>query len=193
MANEKESSNQAHTGQSCDDEILYVGIDNGVSGSIAYVNLRGSKSGVYEIPTFSEQDYMKKKQNVTRIDVKKMKEIFESIAIESICVENFNKPCIRIFLERPLVNPMRFRATLSAVRAWEATLIALSDFRWSYIVIDSRAWQKALLPEGIKGPDLKVASCTVGKRLFPDHSDWIDSHRDADSLLIAEHARRNKL
>jgi hypothetical protein len=170
-------------------EVIYVGVDNGVSGSVAAVNATGSWSAVATTPTFSEQDYVKTKQNVTRVDTGDLHHWFQDVLVATYGGTGM----IRVFLERPMIFPGRFRATLSAIRAWEATLIVLAEFPWPRVVVDSRAWQKAMLPAGCKGPELKVASVQVGCRLFPDHSDWIKGQGDADSLLIAEFARRSTL
>lgn len=163
--------------------MIYVACDNGVSGSFAWVNEYCSESGVVTTPTFVEQDFQKDKKNVTRINVPELITWLRSIP----------NTTIRIILERPFVNPMMFNATLSAIRAWEATLIALMTFNFSRQVIDSKRWQKEMLPAGCKGKELKVASVQVGCRLFPDHTDWIKSQGDADSLLICEFSRRNRL
>jgi hypothetical protein len=86
-----------------------------------------------------------------------------------------------------MVNSTRFNATLSAIRALEATLIALERSQFPYEYIDSKEWQKVLLPKGLKGSDeLKAASLDIGKRLFPS----LDIKKDADGLLIAEYMRR---
>jgi len=47
-----------------------------------------------------------------------------------------------------------------------------------------------LLPQGIKGDELKVASKDIGCRLFPEHTELIVKHKDADGILIAEYCRR---
>jgi hypothetical protein len=86
-----------------------------------------------------------------------------------------------------MVNSTRFNATLSAIRALEATLIALEESQFPYEYIDSKEWQKLLLPKGLKGSDeLKKASLDVGKRMFPE----LEIKKDADGLLIAEFMRR---
>lgn len=163
--------------------MIYISIDNGVSGSFAWVNEDCSLSGVTTTPVFVEQDFQKNKKNVTRVNV-----------LEVVnWIRRVPKGNARVILERPFVNPRMFNATLSAIRAWEAILIALQAFNYPRIVVDSRKWQKAMLPTGCKGPELKVASVQVGCRLFPDHADWVKDQGDADSLLIAEFARRNKL
>ena len=167
------------------DKLLYVGVDNGVSGSLAAVNEEGSWSQTTETPVFSEQDYVLKKRNVTRIDVMKVRNWMVALPASGSRVH--------VIMERPMINPIRFRATMSAIRAWEAFLISLEGFNFPRITIDSKRWQKEMLPGGCKGPELKKASMQVGCRLFPDHGDWIRDHKDADGLLIAEFARRNKL
>ena len=61
-----------------------------------------------------------------------------------------------------------------------------------HMFIDSKEWQKALLPKGIKGSDeQKKASFDIGNRLFPQFEDF--KHKDRDGLLIAEYGRRKNL
>jgi hypothetical protein len=96
-------------------------------------------------------------------------------------------------VERPYVNPQGFKASVSALRALEATLICIEFAGISYQYVDSRDWQKVMLPKGCKGPELKSASMNLGCRLFPKFVDNIKHHKDADSLLIAEWARRYRL
>ena len=106
-------------------------------------------------------------------------------------------------IERPMVNPCRFTATVSAVRALEATLIVLEALAIPYEYIDSKEWQRELLPKGLwkakltktgrtvqkaESADLKFASIEVAKRLFPNAPTL--KVGDADGMLIAEYARR---
>jgi len=91
-------------------------------------------------------------------------------------------------LERPMVNPGRFKATASALRALEATLIVLERLNIPFQYIDSKEWQRHLLPKGIEKDELKKAALDVARRLFPSVQT-----KDADSLLIAEYARRMRL
>ena len=92
-----------------------------------------------------------------------------------------------------MINPMRFQASVSAARSLEATLIAIESLNLPHMYVDSRKWQKALLPHGCKGDELKKASLDIGCRLFPNRKQIIEKHKDADSLLIAEWARRENL
>ena len=68
----------------------------------------------------------------------------------------------------------------------EATVIALEFLKLPFDYIDSKEWQKALFPKGYK--DTKIASNSLGKRLFPTAN--IHSHEDFDGILIAEYLRR---
>jgi hypothetical protein len=155
---------------------VYCGIDNGVSGSLGIINCVG-KVFYLHTPIKKELNYTKVKKWLNRIDLIKLKEIFNSLVGEVI-----------VYIERPMINPMRFQASVSAIRALEATLIAIEEFNFSYQWIDSKEWQKELLPSGLKGPELKEASLQVAKRLFPKVD--FKGFEDADGLLIAEYCRK---
>lgn len=159
----------------------YLGFDNGVSGSLGIVPYTAINAQFYHAPVFSQLNYQKEAKNVTRID---------GVALHAILAPVENGFAI---LERPLVNPAMFSATLSAVRAMEATLVILETLRIPYIFIDSKEWQKAMLPEGVKGDALKTASHDVGCRLFPEFRSMFQKQGDADGILIAEYARRSNL
>jgi len=157
---------------------VYIGIDNGVTGTIGIIDGKGTY--FYETPVKLEQNYTKKKGNVSRVVVKKMKEILAPYA---------DKHCM-IHIERPMINGMRFNASVSAARCLESTLIIIQDLGMAYEYVDSREWQKELLPKGSKGEQLKTDSKNIGCRLFPEHEKLIEKHKDADGLLMAEHCRR---
>lgn len=162
--------------------MIYIGIDNGVTGSIGII-LPDRTSLYYKMPIKSGQDYTKKKKNITRIDHKGL-----------LALINYSSAEVKVILERPMVNPMRFAATASALRSLESTLVALEALKYPYICIDSKEWQRAMLPKGIKGSlQLKKASVDVGIKLFPRHEPLIRKQRDSDGLLIAEYARRMSL
>jgi hypothetical protein len=155
--------------------MFYIGIDNGVSGSIGIIHSVG-KTQFYHTPIKKELNYTKVKKWLNRIDINKLFGILD-VQEEAI-----------VYIERPMVNPGRFQATVSALRALEATLITLENCGLAYQYVDSKEWQSSLLPKKLKGPELKEASLQIGKRLFPQ----IDFKKfdDADGLLIAEYCRR---
>lgn len=161
---------------------IYIAIDNGVSGSIAVLARNGALSTFDPVPTVEQQDYTKTKKRIRRIDAPALERRLEQYS--------FRLTPPHVFIERPLVNPGRFMATCSALRALEATLIVLERLQLPYQFVDSKQWQKVMLPAGCVKEELKVASMDIGCRLFPQHAAVIRKQKDADSLLMAEWARR---
>jgi hypothetical protein len=158
----------------------YIGIDNGVTGTIGIINGRFGTVFI-KTPIIRQQDYTKKKKNIGRIDVLKLNQfLYDNIEDLDNCL------CI---IERPMINSTRFNASISAARALESTLTIIETIKLPYVFIDSKAWQNFLLPKGMKGPDLKKASLDIGIRRFPQFKDLIIKHGDADGILIAEYAR----
>lgn len=160
--------------------MTYIGIDNGTTGTIGILD--GDTSIFAETPVFETLGYQKSKvRHIHRIDVPSLKKM----------LEQYNPLTTRVVIERPMINVMRFQASISAARSLEATLIVLESLRFGYEYVDSGHWQKVLLPAGVKGaPNLKKASKEIGLRMFPMHEETIKKHGDADALLIAEWARR---
>lgn len=153
----------------------YAGCDNGITGNIGLLSDDGMV--IYKpTPTKKVLNYTKSKQWITRIDGVALFNFLEDIAPNI-------KMCL---LERPFTGKF-YKAVVSGARAFEATLIVMELLKVPYQVIDSREWQKALLPKGLRKEELKEASLQVGKRLFP-MVDWT-KHTDADGLLIAHYSR----
>ena len=160
---------------------VYIGIDNGTTGTIGITG-DGIQPIIYHTPAKKEQNYTKKKDNITRLDAKGFAEILSA----------YDKNDVMVVMERPMVNPTRFKSTTSALRCFEAELTLIEHFGLPYCYVDSKDWQRILLPKGIKGSDeQKKASKDIGKRLFPSLADF--KHTDFDGLLIAEYARRKNL
>lgn len=167
--------------------ILYLGIDNGVSGSIGILDETGSVVRFNLTPVREELNYQKDKKKVTRLDFPGFLQFLQGLRNE------FPDHTIRAVLETPFVNPGNFVATATSLRCFEATIIALEQAGISRQYITSGDWQKKLLP-GVKGRvDLKKASRDVGTRMFPQFGDAIKKQKDADGLLITEYARSMKL
>lgn len=157
-----------------------IGNDNGVTGSIAVLEEDTGKLVLYKkVPVTKCLSYTKTAKWMNMIDVDAYVEMLEPYATDS-----------RLFMERPMVNPGRWNATVSALCCWTAQRIALErlgkthGLRYEYI--DSKQWQKVMLPQGISGPaEQKAASLSVGQRMFPKQK----FSKDADGALIAEWAR----
>jgi hypothetical protein len=160
---------------------IYTAVDNGVTGSIGMVDSDGNCIYFSHTPVTKELNYTKKKSWVHLIDGLELISIFRNHPLEEYKM---------VLLERPMVNPMRWTASMSAIRAFESTLTIIKTLKIPYRYIDSKEWQKRMLPEGLKGDELKVASLQVAKRMFP----LIDfkGFKDADGLLMAEYARLSK-
>ena len=163
----------------------YIGIDNGVTGSISIIT-NSNKVHFFKTPIKTTTNYQKTKNSqINRLEVNEFRKILSIVSKEEIN-NSF------VLLERPMINSLRFNASISASRCLEATLIILEEFGFAYNYFDSKSWQTELLPSGIKeSKQLKKASLDIGIRLFPS----IDNlkHGDFDSLLLAEYGRRNNL
>ena len=160
---------------------IYIGIDNGTTGTIGIVG-NGIEPQLHHTPVKKEQDYTKAKKQVTRLDCIGLKSILDQFNHNEICV----------VMERPMINPTRWTASMSAIRCLEATLIILEMLGISHQFIDSKEWQREMLPKGIKGSDeQKKASLDIGNRLFPQFADF--KQKDRDGILIAEYARRKNI
>lgn len=157
---------------------IFIGIDNGTTGTIGVVG-DNIQPQFYKTPVKKEQDYTKAKKLVTRLDCEQFVEI----------LNQYNKNDIFVACERPMINPTRWTASMTAIRCLEAQLIILEMLAIPYQFIDSKEWQRVMLPKGIKGSDeQKSASKDIGNRLFPLFADF--KHPDRDGLLIAEYMRR---
>jgi hypothetical protein len=185
--------------------MLYIGLDNGVSGSIAILDAFGSILKFAKMPVKEDLNYTKTVGHIHRIDVDALQDFLSFLVIKhdhTLVVGDVQK---KVMLERPMINPMRFQASMSAIRALEATLIVLEKLQLPYEYIDSKEWQRALLPAGIyknkvdkagrnhmkaDPKELKKASKEIAKRIFPSAD--LDGFDDGDALLIAEYLRRKE-
>jgi hypothetical protein len=172
---------------------VYIGIDNGTTGSIGII--APSDNSLHEwwirmipTPVILQQNYTKAKKNLNRVNARELMAYFKVNIVDEW--QGYQKLAL---LERPMVNPGRFQATLSGIRCLEAQLCILEALEIPYMYIDSGQWQKELLPQGCHKEQLKKASHDIGIRLFPDLKFAIEKQKDADGILIAEWARRNQL
>lgn len=165
------------------DNIEYIiGIDNGVTGGLAIFSLTGdppvdfilSKQYIKKV-----RDYTKKEKNISRIDVKKLNKILQKYESKSMAV-----------LERPMINPTRFVASISASRSLEATLVVLESLNIDYIFCDSKEWQRYFFKNATE--NTKVLSKKYGKEFFPQYEKLIEK-QDADALLISLWAKSKLL
>jgi len=160
--------------------MVYIGIDNGTSSNGIGVVADSGKNYLFKTPIKKELSYTKVAKKISRIDFPEMLKIFEEI--KKLAGEEE----MLAGMERPMINPGRFFASMSAMRSLEATLVVLELCTIPYIYLDSKEWQTAVLPKNVGKDDLKKTSLDVGKRLFPK----LSLKGDADGILIAEYLKR---
>lgn len=141
----------------------YIGIDNGVSGTIGILDNEGN--ALY----FGKTPVKKSRDKGARLDWYKL---------ESLLREYLPAVCL---IERPFTHPKRWKASISAARCDEAEKCVLERLGIKYDTIDSRLWQKVLGSTG----GLKYASLELGNDLYPQYKQH--KHPDRDGLLIAKH------
>lgn len=151
-----------------------IGIDNGVTGGVTILSELGTVLLHIKTPVKKHLSYTKKKAFINRIDFPQLKIELEKAGSDTFC-----------YIERPMINPGRWVASVSAIRCLEATEILLEELQIPFQFLDSKEWQKALLPSGLIKDELKRAADDVSKRLFPKLKVV-----NADCLLIAEYCRR---
>jgi len=165
---------------------VYVGIDNGTTGTIGVVG-KGYTDFI-ETPRMRRRDFQKSREKyLYRLD-------WELFHIKIQAHIDRCKGSLAVVIERPFSNAKCWDASIAALRCWESQLQVLERLGvFEPILCSSGPWQKELLP-GVKGEEsLKLASKVLGLELFPEHAEIINKHKDADGILIAEWARRNSL
>lgn len=157
-----------------------IGLDNGTTGSLSVYDTSLNIMALHILPVKKELDYTKKAKHITRIDFPGMCELLTRIKA--------GNNDIHCFMEKPFMAGAIFMQTsINAFRCMESELIALEECELGYTVINSKDWQKKLIPEGIKGrEELKKAALDVARRLYPYLSEKL-TKENADSVLIAHH------
>lgn len=174
----------------------YIGIDNGTTGSIGIIQPYANR--FLATPTIMQDSYtkpvLKKKTKAAkkRTPVQARISRVDHKAFHRTLVEvTETSSDILIIIERPMINPMRFKASMSAMRCLESQLVAIEDLNIPYRYIDSKEWQSEFISNDLKGTDsLKLESKLVGVSMWPQYIDLFIKQGDADSMLIAEYAKR---
>jgi hypothetical protein len=180
----------------------FIGIDNGVSGTMGVIYPSGEYHMIHT-PVKNKLHWTKVEQRVNRVDHVKFKSLLKKVLKKS-------KTNLKIYIERPFSNAMRYKAAISAARCHEAMEVIFEQLKIPYEILDSKNWQDVLLPKlntkrkkqkvdpntGKKkrhtrsDTDLKKLSLEVGKRLFPKIK---IKHADYDGILIAEYGKRTSI
>lgn len=143
----------------------YIGIDNGNTGTIGITDKDGS-------PIMFEKTPVHTVNGVHRLDHDKFKEILSRYRGKSIAL-----------IERPMLNPKRWKASISATRCDESMKVILEQLGIPYEQIDSRQWQHQLFTGVYEHLTTKQASIDLGNQTFPEYKQH--KHTDRDGILIA--------
>ena len=165
--------------------IVFLGIDNGPSGSVGIqsFNRLGLPCGqaFFKTPTYMMQDYTKAKKRISQLDILLLRKRFR--------IWKKRGYTVYAAMERPLVNPGRFNASAVGLRVHQSWLDLFTNYGFPHPrSLDSKEWQKLLLPKGTTGDELKKRSKEVANKLFPCTREV--RHPDCDGMLISEWLRR---
>lgn len=185
---EKENSKNAN---------IVFGLDNGSTGTICCIIPEYNYVDFKLTPNKECLDYPKEIQYINRIDVNELKKWFEK-NINNAKKFYKNEIKIIVILQRPMVNPQRFKQSGFALRAFEATLLVLQSLNLNYIIIDSKKWQHYFFGKNTSQIDLKLQSMNLGIKILQNIKtninqkeiqqmiEIIKKHGDADGLLISK-------
>lgn len=164
---------------------IIFGLDNGSSGTIACVIPVLNKIFFQKTPAKQYLDYTKEIQYISRINHIQLKEWFEKCIF---FLKNVYKQDIKVIviLQRPMVNPQRFKQSKSALRAYEATLIVLQLIGLDYIVIDSKQWQHYFFGKNTSQIDLKFESMKKGIEIL-QYYNLTQEQKKSMQELITKH------
>lgn len=174
---------------------LVIGMDNGATGTICSWIVNTNQIDFLLTPAKREINYQKQINYIDRIDHEKIKTWIKNNIKNAQLLYN-REIRIIIIIERPMVNPQRFDASLHAVRAFESILVILQQLNIKYITIDSKQWQHYFFGKDTSFMDLKFESLKHGINVLKEHNpkdgtqmiQIIRNHGDADALLITKFA-----
>jgi hypothetical protein len=148
----------------------YMGIDNGVSGSIGIL-----RDGVPELIAAREYTRVKpKRKNALECDPFRLIQILDEA-----------KP-YGVVLERPFRG--QFRNTEVSAAHFDSVVRTILETKGiPFIQVDSKKWQGPLLGV-VKAGETKSTSMSLGKRRWPTLAAEIEDQGDADALFMAVHA-----
>lgn len=197
QTNELVSTRKKEQKQKTNNVKIIFGLDNGTTGTICCMIPEINYIDFIQTPNKESIDYTQKIQYISRIDINKLIEWFRNNIKK---VKQFYKNDVKsiVILQRPMVNPQRFKQSGHALRAFEATLITLETLNLNYIIIDSKKWQHYFFGKNTSQIDLKEESKKLGLTILQNNKnnqnekeievmlECVKRHGDADGLLICK-------
>lgn len=172
---------KAESGGGCFKTVIFI--DNGNTGSMGWYGEAGA--GFCLVPVKTRMSHHVKPHKIKAVDGPALSDIISDIIKQA----GHGGEGVIVCRERPMINPRRWKASLSASRADEAETIVLEAAGVPFIYMDSKTWQHGTLPssgaKGVTSSTLKAESMAEGLRLFPEFSALIKKHKDADGILGA--------
>ena len=169
------------SGGGCFKTVIFI--DNGNTGSMGWYGEAGA--GFCLVPVKSRLSHHVRPHKIKAVDGCALSRIISDIIKQA----GHGVEGVIVCRERPMINPRRWKASLSASRADEAETIVLEAAGVPFIYVDSKTWQHGTLPssgaKGVTSSTLKAESMAEGLRLFPEFSALIKKHKDADGILGA--------
>lgn len=163
--------------------MIYIGIDNGVSGGIVALSPVAGCAPILSAPM-----PVQRARRGNEIDVREVGELLRD--------HELNRPeAVSVIIEEP-VGSQSAHAAASMAGSFHALrgFLETSGFRWHRITPQS--WQRVMIPG--KG-DTKARALEAARRLWPAET-WLASDRSRvphdgiiDAALIAEFGRRSAL
>lgn len=167
--------------------MIYIGIDPGLDGALAYINLNDAAAprvAVVDTPTVTVKVT---KGNKREYDLAAMSKTLAVLAVEG----NLDGACAVI--EKVHAMPGQGVTSMFSMGygcgLWEGLLAGLG---LPYERVAPQRWQKLMLADEGKGKD---AARLQAQRLYPHEAHLFARKKDdgrADALLIAEYGRRTR-
>lgn len=176
---------------------LVIGLDNGATGTVCSIIPEMNYIDFIQTPSIISLDYPKDLQYISRIDINELSKWIKKKIKKA--KKFYNQPIkMIVVMQRPMVNPQRFKQSGNALRALEATIIMLQSLQIDYVIIDSKKWQHYFFGKNTMILDLKAQSMKKGLQILNNYkirvkdkelmSDIIKKHGDADGMLICQFA-----
>lgn len=176
---------------------LVIGLDNGATGTVCSIIPEMKYIDFIQTPSIVSLDYPKDLQYISRIDINELSKWIKKKIKKA--KKFYNQPIkMIVVMQRPMVNPQRFKQSGNALRALEATIIMLQSLQIDYVIIDSKKWQHYFFGKNTMILDLKAQSMKKGLQILNNYkirvkdkelmSDIIKKHGDADGMLICQFA-----
>lgn len=166
---------------------VYVGIDNGSTGSIGY--MAGTYTSLLPMSKLCRRYTGNKKGTGLELDPLEFYRYISNIQKEHGKIR-------MLAIEKPFTNPGQVMTMVAARGMFSAIQAILEILAVPYIVVGAQEWQKKFLNGEVtatanKGEkETKLRSRILGSQRWPELADPIKHQKDADALWLALHAKQ---